>query len=223
MHVCARLCVCPSRCVWLVILFACWNKTSCLLVYTCLFGHTSVVSFGHISVVLFTQDSASLCTLVYMSLYVCSCIFVHTNQYLYRTKSGLFSLARVLKTQYLSAHVSVCPFARLLVCTSACLHMYLLDCTCIWLCTHMSACFTCDDYILHQLSGCFFQVAVCLPKCLIVSSDCLFIQMFASLQVCSWFVLLNDAWSKHGHPVAYTTSTLTSKVLDGLTTFLFSV
>ena len=62
---------------------------------------------------------------------VCSCIFVHTNQYLYCTKSGLFSLASVLRTQYLSAHVSVCPFARLLVCTSACLHMYLLDCTCV--------------------------------------------------------------------------------------------
>ena len=97
------------------------------LVYTCLFGHTSVVSFGHTSVVLFTQDSASLCTLVYMSLCVCSCIFVHTNQYLYCTKSGLFSLASVLRTQYLSAHVRVCPFARLLVCTSACLHMHLLD------------------------------------------------------------------------------------------------
>ena len=98
-------------------------KTSCLLVHTCLFGHTSVV--------LFAQDSASLCTLVYMSLCVCSCIFVHTNQYLCCTKSGLFSPASVFRTQYLSAHVSVCLFAHLLVCTSACLHMHLLDCTCV--------------------------------------------------------------------------------------------
>ena len=163
----------------------------------------------------------SACVHMLVWSYKCCLVWSYKCCFVYTRLS--VSLHTCLHVTCAQDTVSVCSCKCLPICKTACLHMYLLDCTCVWLCTHMSACFTCDDYILHQLSGCFFQVAVCLPKCLIVSSDCLFIQMFASSQVCSWFVLLNDAWSKYGHPVAYTTSTLTSKVLDGLTTFLFSV
>ena len=139
-----------------------------------------------------TRLSVSLhtCLHVPMCLFM---YFVHTNQYLHKV------LAQSLvwfPLQVCSGH----SISLLMFCLHVCVFAHLLVCTCIYLTVHASNCVHICLPVSHvmitfctNLVAAFSKWHFCLSKCLIDhSSDCLFIQMFACLQVCSW-LLLNDA------------------------------